>query len=247
MPTNLLSGVGSAVLAAVVTSSVVAAMVTGLLAERRERRSLLRDRRITLSGEFASAAMAALAALRHYKPTKPEKPGPHFNEALHQNPELRQKRADAATDCIDQLRLLRGPIWVLFPGWTVEELEDVKHLPDTTADFAEYVVGNLVQVQTACRDFWTQCDTQAAERQPLEEQYNKDYKKWKESTWTAVRQFSTSAATRIEATDRFRRLFRPLRRLTFGLDPQRTPGVQSPAPSSHTNQQGPTRTRQTPT
>src|SRR3954454_20148508 len=101
----------------VVASSLLAA-VTAVAAGWNERRRHLRERRIIVAGDYAGDATDALAKLRYYKPTKRKDHGPHRNEGLYVDLELRQQRADEVEAAIDRLRLLNGRIWVIFPGKT---------------------------------------------------------------------------------------------------------------------------------
>jgi hypothetical protein len=191
----------SAVVAAVLTSSVVAAVVAGYFGDRNERRKQLRDQRIALAGEFAGDAMAALATLRDIKPTRGTA---HRNEKLHRNATLREERIAAAQHAIDRLRPLRGRVWVLFPGRSGHNAA-----PSTTADWAEYVVGRLRGTEVACSQFWTECEaltmiegTQSRDpssREVLEKKYDAEYDWWRADTWRVVTEFTDSAAKRIDA------------------------------------------------
>jgi hypothetical protein len=186
------------VVAAVLTSSVVAAFVAGYFGDRNERRKQLRDRRIALAGDFAGGAMAALACLRDYKPTT--RIG-HRNEKLHHDAELREKRAEKAKDSVDQLRPLRGRVWLLFPGRSPAGSEEAR----TAADWAEYVIGRLRAVEEVCDEFGTACDglTEASNRNrsDLEAEYDAKYDGLKRWTWLAVSNFTDAVANRIDAND----------------------------------------------
>jgi sugar phosphate isomerase/epimerase len=187
------------IVAAALTSSVVAAVVAGYFGDRNDRRKQLRDQRIALAGDFAGGAMAALACLRDFKPTTREG---HRNEKLHHDGELRQERATKAKDCVDQLRPLRGRVWVLFPGRSPAGSETAR----TAADWAEYVIGRLRAVEETCQEFWTACDglTEADKRgrAELEAEYGAKYEGYKGWTWAAVDSFTEAVAERIQATDR---------------------------------------------
>jgi hypothetical protein len=191
----------SAVVAAVLTSSVVAAVVAGYFGDRNERRKQLRDQRIALAGEFAGDAMAALATLRDIKPTRGTA---HRNEKLHHNATLREERIAAAQHAVDRLRPLRGRVWVLFPGRSAPNAA-----PSTTADWAEYVVGRLRGTEVVCHQFWAECEaltmvegTQSRDlssREELEKKYDAEYDRWRGDTWRVVTEFTDSAAKRIDA------------------------------------------------
>src|SRR5256885_14207782 len=119
------------VLISVVSSSAVAALVTGALSGRNERKKQLLESRRVLAGAFAGDAMSALAELRHYKPTT--RSG-HRNDALHDDLSLRANCADAARDSIDRLRPQRGRVWVTFPGRS-NQSELATDGPKTTSDW----------------------------------------------------------------------------------------------------------------
>jgi len=125
--------------------------------------------------------MAALATLRDIKPTRGTA---HRNEKLHHNATLREERIAAAQHAVDQLRPLRGRVWVLFPGRSTPSGG-----PSTTADWAEYVVGRLRGTEVVCHQFWAECEaltmvegTQSRDlssREELEKKYNAEYDRWR--------------------------------------------------------------------
>lgn len=186
------------IVAAVLTSSVVAAVVAGFFGDRNDRRKQLRDQRIALAGEFAGGAMAALATLRDYKPTT--RSG-HRNEKLHHDAKVREERAAKVKDSVDKLRPLRGRVWILFPGRSPASSET----PRTVADWAEHVVGRLRAVEDVCNAFWSACDGLAGvdkrDRESLEAEYQAKYDGLKRWTWLAVSSFTEAVAVRVEATD----------------------------------------------
>jgi sugar phosphate isomerase/epimerase len=184
------------VLVSVATSSVVAAMFTGLLAGRNERKKQLLESRRLLAGEFAGEAMGALAKLRRYKPTT----GPnHRNSKLHALPDLRAERAEAADDAIDRLRPLRGRVWVTFPGRsTVAALS--ANGPRTTCDHAERVIDALRDLYEICDEFWSKCECEQHPDQlrRREAVFDQTYDAAKRAAWDALDRFADSAAEWLE-------------------------------------------------
>jgi hypothetical protein len=181
---------GTTVLVSVATSSVVAAIFSGLFAARNERKKQLLESRRILAGDFAGEAMRALVKLRHYKPTT----GPnHRNARLHEDLGLRAERAEAVSDAIDVLRPLRGRVWVTFPGRSSED-----EPPQTTCDWAEEVIAALRDVQKECGRFWKACDRQSPDSRPsLEKAFDAAYDVAKEKAWKDLDKFADSAAKRL--------------------------------------------------
>jgi len=152
---------------------------------------------MAVAGDYAGDAMDALAKLRYYKPTKRKKDGPHRNERLHADRELRQQRAEEFEAAIDRLRTLTGRVWVTFPGKTWYPTADQywKHGgPQTTADWAGEVLGRLRDMQEASIGFWTACDENSAARESHEKSYNDRYQAARNAARTAVNTFTESAA-----------------------------------------------------
>jgi hypothetical protein len=187
-----------AVALSVAASSVVAG-VTAFLAGSFERQRQLRERRIVVAGDFAGEAMDALAKLRYYKPTKPKNAGPHPNERLHVDLELRRQRAEEVEAAIDRLRPLNGRVWVTFPGksWYESRDEYRKHGPKTTADWAGEVVRFLRDMHEASTAFWTACDKTPALRENHERSCNDKYQDARKAAREAVNEFAESAAKRV--------------------------------------------------
>ena len=182
------------VLVSIISSTVVAALITGLLSGRNERRKQLRERRMLLAGDFAGEAMNALALIRHFKPTKR---GGHRNEDLHDDPALRQQRADAVRVAIDHLRPLRGRVWVTFPGRSARS-DIVANGPSTTADWCEQVIATLRRLEEVSSEFWRGCDADPAARPTLEQTATAEYRAARDLAWAAVDGFAESAARRVE-------------------------------------------------
>jgi sugar phosphate isomerase/epimerase len=178
----------------VATSSTVAAILTGILSGRNERKKLLHESRRVLAGDFGGEAMNALAALRHYKPTT--RAG-HRNDTLHIDPSLRANRAEAVRDAIDRLRPMRGRIWVTFPGRTGKGGRATRQ-PHTTADWAEQVIICLRKAEETCNRFWTACEHDPSNRPALESKLEVAYDEAKNATWAALDAFALSAAEWLE-------------------------------------------------
>lgn len=180
------------VLASVAASSVVAAAVTGVIARFNERRRQLRERSLIVAGDFAGGAMDVLAQLRHYRPTKRRG---HRNEILHTDAELLLRRAEAVTSSLDGLRQMRGRVWMFFPGRSSKDTLD-RHGPQTTADWAEAVVGRLQSMQNMCEEFWQHCE-QTDNREASEDLATKDYRSARTAAWQAIDQFAVTGAKRV--------------------------------------------------
>ena len=185
------------VIALVLGPAVLAAVIAGIFTVINERKKQFREKQITVAGDVAGDAMSALAQLRHYRPTKRRG---HRNEQLHTDVALRKLRADAVDDAIDRLRPLRGRVWLTFPGRSsVEVLETTG--PQTTADWADHIVGVLQRMQRVCQDFWTECDTVGGtdpeSRAKLEFQANEQYRSARTAAWRAINNFTDSALARI--------------------------------------------------
>lgn len=178
----------------VVTSSTVAAILTGILSGRNERKKQLHESRRVLAGDFGGEAMNALAALRHYKPTTHTG---HRNDTLHTDASLRANRAEAVREAIDRLRPMRGRIWVTFPGRTSEGGKAARQ-PRTTADWAERVIVCLRKAEESCSGFWIECADSPGERGTLESRYEFEYDKAKNDAWRALDEFALSAAKWLE-------------------------------------------------
>ncbi|HEY4809652.1 MAG TPA: hypothetical protein VIH71_01220 [Solirubrobacteraceae bacterium] len=178
----------------VVTSSTVAAILTGILSGRNERKKQLHESRRVLAGDFGGEAMNALAALRHYKPTT--RAG-HRNDMLHIDSSLRASRAEAVRDAIDRLRPMRGRVWVTFPGRSSKGGEAADD-PHTTADWAEHVILCLRKAEEACNRFWTACEGDPSGRPALESKFEVEYDKAKDAAWSALDEFALSAASWLE-------------------------------------------------
>jgi sugar phosphate isomerase/epimerase len=191
-------------LASVVTSSAVAATITGLLGDRNERKKQLQARRV-LAGEFAGEAMNALVALRHYKPTN--RAG-HRNEGLHSSLRLQNARAEAVQDAIDGLRPLRGRVWVTFPGRSTRE-QLATSGPRTTADWAEHVINSLRDVERTCKHFWTKCGETPLDREALETSFDYQYDASKVGAWRALDGFASSASDWLEPRKRWHQRIAP--------------------------------------
>lgn len=194
------------VLLSVATSSVVAALVTGLFGGRNERKKQLLESRRLLAGEFAAQAMAAAAALRHFKPTTREG---HRNERLHTDASLRESRAEVVGDAIDRLRPLRGRVWVTFPGRSPWPQVGERH-PRTTSDWAEEVIASLRAAEKACISFWDQCDREPESRIVLEQELEPAYAAARSHVWDRLDGFADSAAERLEHGVLFIRVSRRL-------------------------------------
>ncbi len=178
----------------VLTSSTVAAILTGILSGRNERKKQLHESRRVLAGDFGGEAMNALAALRHYKPTT--RAG-HRNDTLHTDSSLRANRAEAVRDAIDRLRPMRGRIWVTFPGRTSQGGQAARK-PHTTADWAERVIICLRRAEESCNRFWTACEDSPSDRLTLESKHEVEYDKAKNAAWLALDEFALSAAKWLE-------------------------------------------------
>ncbi|HYM54648.1 MAG TPA: hypothetical protein VES97_04755 [Solirubrobacteraceae bacterium] len=178
----------------VATSSTVAAILTGILSGRNERKKQLHESRRVLAGDFGGEAMNALAALRHYKPTT--RAG-HRNDTLHTDSSLRANRAEAVREAIDRLRPMRGRIWVTFPGRTSKGGQ-AAHEPRTTADWAEQVILCLRKAEEACERFWTACQDNPSDRPALESKHEVEYDAAKDAAWSALDEFALSAAEWLE-------------------------------------------------
>lgn len=173
------------------TSSVVAAALTGLISGRLERRKQLLESRRTLGGDFAGQSMAVLAALRHVKP--PTSTG-HRNFALHRDAELRARRAEVVTAALDELRALRGRVWLTFPGRSEAGLAIAS--PRTTADWAERVVRDLRDIEETCATFWTKCDAAREEDWPaILAEYDHRYDLHRNEAWRSLNSFADSASS----------------------------------------------------
>lgn len=178
----------------VVTSSTVAAILTGILSGRNERKKQLHESRRVLAGDFGGEAMNALAALRHYKPTTH---AGHRNDMLHTDSSLRANRAEAVRDAIDRLRPMRGRVWVTFPGRSSKGGKAADD-PHTTADWAEQVILCLRKAEEACNHFWTACEGDPSGRPALESKFEVAYDKAKDAAWSALDEFALSAANWLE-------------------------------------------------
>ena len=168
----------SAVVAAVLTSSVVAALVAGYFGDRNERRKQLRDQRIALAGEFAGDAMAALATMRDLKPTRGIA---HRNEKLssrrrseggaHSGGEAGDRPAKAAegeesgSSSPAEALLMHPPLQ-----------------PQTGLNTSSVA---SARTEVVCHQFWAECDALAmvegtqsddlSSREELEKKYNTEY------------------------------------------------------------------------
>ncbi len=201
-----MDGAWPSVLAAVLTSSLVAAVVSGFLADRTERRKQLRDRQIDIAGDYAGAAMTALARLRDFKP-----PGSisHRNRFLYQADVLLQERRDAVKQAIDDIRALRGRVWILFPGRTSTQKRQT-HGPTTASDWAEDVVAHLRRAEEVCDDFWKRVGENNLDPAALsrhESEHRQAYELAKSAAWHALDQFASTASSQL--ADRRRRSNRP--------------------------------------
>lgn len=165
-----------------------------LLGNERERQ--LRERSLIVAGDFAGGAMDVLAHLRHYRPTKYRD---HRNEGLHEDAELLRERAKRVSLSLDQLRPMRGRVWMFFPGRSsMAELKD--HGPQTTADWAEDVVARLQAMQNVCEEFWRHCQRQPEEREAQELAATEAFRTARTDAWRAVDQFAATAAKRVRGS-----------------------------------------------
>lgn len=182
-----------AMAASILSSGVVAAIVTAILGGRNEREKQIRETQIKLAGDYAGNAMAALGSLRHYKPTTGTG---HRNELLHSDEALRAARSAEVENAIDALRPLRGQVWVRFPGRSgLPELQ--RRGPQTTSDWAERVIGDLRETKRVCDAFWDSCARDPASRPSHEDNFDREYDVYKGHAWQAIDQFANSASIRI--------------------------------------------------
>ena len=181
------------VLALVSASSVLAAMITAVTTQHIERKKQLRERKLIVAGDFAGGAMEVLAHLRNYRPTKHQG---HRNEQLHMDAELLRRRAEKVNLSLDELRPMRGPVWLFFPGRS--SIEALEHGgSQTTADWAETVVGLLQDMQDICDEFWRSVHETSGEREALERFATERYRAARSKAWEAVNEFAATAAKRV--------------------------------------------------
>lgn len=185
-------GGGATFVLSLAGSSVVAAVVSGRWARNNARDEQLRREMLEVGGSFAGGAMEALARIRDFKPTKP-KPGEsrHRNEQLWTDPTLRAARRDRAAAAIDQLRPIRGQVYLIF----ADRSDSDEHLPHRAGE----VIAQLRAMLEVSTEFWECCDGDPDRRQELESSADTRYVAARNEAWWAIDRFCAAAADRMRS------------------------------------------------
>lgn len=151
-PSSAINSVSVILALVVALISLFGVIFTAYISRRSDERHQARETRLRPSEEYARTALDCLAKLRHVTPPplKDETGPPHRNECLLADRNERAARLTICEDAIDDLRLVRGNVMLVFG-------------PDNpTPECCRQVLASLRICLESAQTYYDACDTAGA-------------------------------------------------------------------------------------